>query len=65
MDRLITRLMDLRIVGSLDPFNDGLLHLWIARSMDLWIARSMDRKMNVHRRMNACRKILFLEYIET
>ena len=51
MDRLITRLMDLRIVGSLDPFNDGLLHLWIARSMD--------------RRMNACRKILFLEYIET
>ena len=58
MDRLITRLMDLRIVGSLDPFNDGLLHLWIARSMDLWIARSMDL------RMNACRKILFLEYIE-
>ena len=55
----MTRLMDLRIVGSLDPFNDGLLHLWIARSMDLWIARSMDF------RMNACRKILFLEYIET
>ena len=36
-----------------------MLHLWIARSMDLWIARSMDR------RINACRKILFLEYTET